>query len=323
MNSDKFDTKIAEARELIKNNAKEWAPRYNEYAKKIIENIPKIKKRKKLFNEWEPLYIYMNVTEATKDTSSTFNLRFNGQSVADLKFNGGKIILNVGRRDQKSNKTYFGVDLQKCSEFHWRSPEAEQFRKFFSTCTRYGRSLEHTLESKLLSELEKNSKINKDEFLHNIQPVKIAKTICRFQMPTPLKASGNAGLEYSGEKGGGIDILARIGTGRGTSLCIMELKKEAKSPDTVMSQVLAYAVFIQELLDSESGPAWSKIFGFKKSLNKSALTVCSVMPSSKMQQVFHEKIDIPTELGLLKLRYMNIHKDWNKIFKILNTNILQ
>jgi len=323
MNTDKFKQLIAEARALIKENEKEWKPRYNEYAQKILENIPRIKKRKKNFREWAPLNVYMNIAEAAKAAPGAFNLRYNGQSVADLKLKGGNLILNVGRRYQENTKTHFGLEFKKSSEFHWRSPEAAQFRKLFPKRAVCGKSPEHALESRLLDELEKTSKTSKDELLHYIQPVKIAKTVCRFQMPTPLKASGSAGLKYSGGKGGGIDLLARLGAGRRTSLCIMELKPKAEPPVKVMSQALAYAVFIQELLASEGGPAWFHIFGLKKTTPNPTLTVCGVMPSGKMEELFQENADLETERGRLKLRYMNIGEDWLHDFKVMNTNVLQ
>jgi hypothetical protein len=325
MNTGIFNKKIAEARELIKSNEKEWKPRYDGYAKKILKNIPQITCFKGRFNQWKPLYIYMNITEATGE-ANTFNLRYKGQSVADLKIKGVDIILDVSCY-QKNNKEYFGMEIQKPSEFPWGSREAAHFRKFFQTCTLPGKSLEHALESKLLSELEKRGKIIKDELLHNIQPVKIAG-LCRFQMPTPLGASKKGKLKYSGCHVGSIDILARVGSGPGTSLCIMELKQDAdaQSPETVMSQALAYAVFIQELLACKSGPEWFSIFGFKanKPRHNPTLKVCSVivMPSNKTaQHSFHEQID--TELGLLELRHMNIDKGWQDAIKVIDTNISQ
>ena len=127
-----------------------------------------------------------------------------------------------------------------------------------------------------------SKKSRKDKYLCNIQPVKIAG-IARFQMPTPIRASDIKNLRYAGPSGGGIDILSRIGTGKATKLCIMELKDENNSKETpvkAIQQGLAYATFIRELLRSNSGKVWWKIFGFSGKLPEQVeLYVACVMPS--------------------------------------------
>ena len=81
-------------------------------------------------------------------------------------------------------------------------------------------------------------------------------------MPTPLKASTH-NPTYS-ERGGGIDILARIKPLKGISrICVMEVKDEnkpAESQATAMSQAVTYAVFIAYLLRSKSCQHWWDFF---------------------------------------------------------------
>ena len=128
-----------------------------------------------------------------------------------------------------------------------------------------------------------------DKILCNIQPVKLAG-IARFQMPTPLSAAKIKEVKFIGPAGGGIDIISRIGAGSATKLCIMELKDENKPdepPAKVILQGLAYAVFIKELLRSESGAEWWKIFGFSGKLPEQLeLYVICVMPSKKKRHIF-------------------------------------
>ena len=131
----------------------------------------------------------------------------------------------------------------------------------------------------LLTEFSKKS--GKDKVLCNIQLVKIAG-IARFQMPTPLYASDINNVKYAGPRGGGIDILSRVGTGSATKLCIMELKDEnapKEPPAKAIQQGLAYATFIRELLRSGCGQEWWKIFGFSSKLpGQLELYVACVMP---------------------------------------------
>lgn len=101
-------------------------------------------------------------------------------------------------------------------------------------------------------------------------------------MCTPLKASNIKKIAYSGKNGGGIDILSRVGVGKATKLCVMEVKDENKKsepPAKVIQQGLSYATFIRELLRSESGNAWWKIFGFNGKLpDHLELYVVCVLP---------------------------------------------
>ena len=85
-------------------------------------------------------------------------------------------------------------------------------------------------------------------------------------MPTPISASNHKELKYADSKGGGIDIFARTGKGHGTYLTVIEVKDENNSkepPKDALKQSIKYAVFIRELLRSDSGQDWYKIFGFR------------------------------------------------------------
>ena len=85
-------------------------------------------------------------------------------------------------------------------------------------------------------------------------------------MPTPISASKHGTTKYSKQHGGGLDILARIGTGgRATYLCVIELKDENTSAEPAshaIAQAIKYTVFIRELLRSSVGAAWWKLFDF-------------------------------------------------------------
>jgi hypothetical protein len=94
----------------------------------------------------------------------------------------------------------------------------------------------------------------KGKQIKKIKPVRYQGI--RFGMPTPLGASDHKKLKYSGFRGGEIDILARTGRGRATYLTVIEVKDENKQnepPKDALKQAIKYAVFIRELLRSESG----------------------------------------------------------------------
>lgn len=289
---DKFGLAIEDSKSLLNEN-KEWVCRYAGYAKEIIANIDVIRDKKKIFHQWSPLYLYINVTKA-KSTAPTFSLRYLGQDVAFINISGNDVKLMDAKHKgsdkheklQRQNERDFGC----CTNFHdrkWRSSEAKELRKYFSNnpargCENNKGNEEHRVESMLLTEFSKKRGKFKNANLHYIQPVKIAG-IARFQMPTPFGASGSK-VKYT-KKGGGIDILTRVGRGRRATLCIMEVKDEytkLEPPEKAITQGLHYATFIRELLRSACGNDWWNIFGFGGSVRKKlTLYVCCVMPFNK------------------------------------------
>jgi len=285
----------------------QWKKRYSDYAEKILDNRKIIKKHRKEFHTPANLYLYMNISEA-KNKANLFNLRYKGEAVADIVFKDNEILLRANRRVCGSDKR-FKIDMPK--EVTWSSKEAQDFRVWFRDWD-VPSERESALESALLTALENNA-TGKTLPKILIQPVKFAD-VCRFQMTTPLNASSSESDNAKTARGGGIDILARIGTGPNSHLCVMELKKKPESPWATMRQGVAYAVFLQKLLVG----AWSKVFGYEKGYPpKAPITVCIVMPyedAQKSRPVFNH--DIPMDGRVLKLRQLYINKDWNNGIEI-------
>ena len=281
---EEFKDVVEKAQELLSNHA-EWRERYKCYANEIIVNIERIMDKKRKFHQWAPLYLYMNISNA-KGAASTFNLRYLGQAVANLNINKNGAVTLKDTRFRENNNRDFGCEAYISDKGErWDGNKAIKFRRHFSKYPYRAKGAdnklneEHRVESMLLTEFSKRIGKDKNILFHNIQPVKIAD-IARFQMPTPFKASEGE-VEYTG-KGGGIDILARIGKGKGTKLCIMEVKDEyleQEPPKAAIKQGLVYATFIRELLRSECGNNWWKIFGFSKDVPKKlVLYIACVMP---------------------------------------------
>jgi hypothetical protein len=274
-----FEEVVKQTQGLLSDNP-EWIERYSVYADGINKNLETIKEKKSKFNQWAPLYLYMNVTEAKGSTK--FSIRYLGQDVAKIKVFEDKII--VSSMDfSKNNLRDFECSIE-LSDADWRSKEATSFRKHFiaygkRTSNSHKKNEEHRIESLLLTEFSK--KDSKTKLMCNIQPVKMAG-ITRFQMPTPLGASKVDNLKYSGVSGGGIDILARIGKSRGTKLCVLEVKDENgknEPPAKAIKQGIVYATFLLGLLRSKGGNKWWKLFGFSRDLPKSiSIAVACVMP---------------------------------------------
>ncbi len=304
---------ISKVQELLKQNP-EWQLRFKGHAEAIEKNLGTIKKNKSMFNEWAPLHLYMTISEAKN--KMIHRLRFLGQDVASLKIENDKITIST-KSFEANNKRDFDCN-KRLEDCKWKSQEAKEFRSHFSHKQNRNkiskkRNEEHRLESLFLSEFSK--KKSKEKILCNIQPVKIAG-IARFQMATPLSASNLKKMKYS-NGGGGIDILSRVGSGKSTKLCIMEVKDENKPkepPTKAIQQGLAYATFLRELLRSSSGENWWKIFGFGGKIpNKLEFNVACIMPFGNNKDVSFRGKTVKFKNDSFHFHYIYFQEKNNKI----------
>jgi hypothetical protein len=313
---------IDSVRDLLLRNP-EWRERYERYASQLHNNSTRIKDFKAMFREWAPLYVYMNVAEAK--SRMVFSLRYQGQDVARLKVGPKKITLSTQGFNGK-NKRDFQCPVE-LDQVEWRSKIAREFRRHFSmhpkrTASSGKGNEEHRIESMLLTEFSKKKSIAK--LFRNIQPVRLAG-ITRFQMPTPLSASSINGRRYSAAGGGGIDILSRTGSGKGTRLCVMEVKDENKAKEPAAKAIiqgLVYATFIRELLRSECGSEWWKIFGYKGKLPQQLkINVACVMPGIPQNDTSFAGMVIPVEGDEYHLHYMYFTESYTAGISTFETSL--
>jgi hypothetical protein len=244
-----------------------------------------------------------------------------GQTVAKLIANKDKkhklSTKNSKNKLEETTLRDFGCNICMAAA-DWDGKDAAEFRRFFKN--RKGArkadankgNEEHRIQSLLLTEFSKT----KNKALRYIKPVTIGRV--RFPMPTPISASKHRHVKYSGIHGGGIDILARTGTGgKATHLCIMELKDEntkREKPKDAMKQSIAYATFIRELLRSNSGMAWWKLFGFRGEVPEPLeLYAICVMPSNDKNDYSFRNIELNIERDIIKLHYIYFTDEDGKI----------
>lgn len=246
---------------------------------------------RKKFRIPSPLNIYSSISRVEKCTKYTtsYDLRYQGQSIGEITVKNGEVYLNTKGKKEKNSKYFKYYQTWDSNEVKWDSVDAKNFRKHFkSNVKSSSHSPEHKIEQFLLSEFSKRTRASGKK-LCSIQPVRLGNLF--FQMPTPIKASDhNKEIEYSKQYGGGIDILARIkDESNNSKLAVMELKDENNNSEPqkeVMWQALAYATFIAYLLRSKSGTFWwEKVFGFKEgSLLKDEtveIIVATIMPGQE------------------------------------------
>jgi len=268
-----FEGIIKNARSLLAENT--WVEQYKAYAEAMLANAEFIEEKRGNFNEWAPLFFYINTTKAMKYTTKlTLDVRYMGQTVATLTCDKNNYVtINTKEYDSKNYQNFcctiqlHDVDWKDAGEFRKYFRDREKVRNDKKKCNK-----EHNIESMLLTGF--TTKKGVDKFLRGIKPVKFAEKI-RFAMPTVLSASDHNNLRFA-KKGGGIDILARVEPAR---LCVIEVKDEitkAEPPDAALQQAVEYTVFIRELLRSKAGPLWWKLFGFNREIPAPGkLTICA------------------------------------------------
>lgn len=288
-----YDPVVKKAQKLLSDKEREWKPRYKGY----LEEIKKFKMKVKA-HEKDPLYHYTTISNDSNNKPRII-LRYKGQEVASLVTRNNETYLKLDKKTRKNNKEKLGINIPSLDNIElvlWNSPKAKEFRNAFNPDINKNNNLEHTVESAIITEFNKKRKAQEKKIV-GIQPIKLNNK--RFQMPTPfgastLSSSEKGELKYSGNYGGGIDILARRKKGNKSYITVIELKykeenKDLPNPENVMRQAIAYAVFIRELVRSEkaSGKAWYKWFGMNEKFYADPLVIkCVVaMPGIKDEDV--------------------------------------
>lgn len=282
---------IEKVQDLLDKNS-EWRCRYAEYIGKLGDITEKLKKAKRAFRLPAQLCLYMKYTMAKENSTrddSVFELRFRGLSVAEVTVHAdGRVTFCVTnpmtqagkgsmlRREMvRRGRTGDAAVLASYAGqvFDWRAKQGSTFRRIFrdldadmgNDAIPYKK--EHYMESTLLGNYAQSSSVGKEVIY--LQPVMMAGTSARFQMPTPIGAShivkkGISSISYGGDGGGGIDILARAGSSGRRKLAVLELKDKHdkdEPPEKAICQAIAYAAFLRELLRSDCGKAWYEFFG--------------------------------------------------------------
>lgn len=316
------------------NNNDEWVSRYKGYTSAINGNSFYIKQASHAFGFSPNLDIYLSTSKAKQANSRTvfFDARYKGQNVAELRIRDTDVFI---RCHTDHNKKYYSeyplelVGIPKSDEIDWKSPEAINFRKYFasSPSRMSGNNLEHSYESQLLRQFSMTT--SKGKYLSYIQPITLLGN--KFQMPTPIKASGakDGKLDYSKDKGGGIDILARQGRGEGISLTVIELKDECNAierPEKAIKQAIAYATFLQKLLRTPEADSkgWWSFFGFNGIIPAflKIQTVIAMPRGNYNDKSFAmEKLVIPNSNDYLELHYLYFDVDNNNITGIEDTSL--
>ena len=256
-----------------------WSRKYADYANLMLKNEEQIKVARSKFNKTSHIFPYLTIGGVTKG-STNFSLRYLGQIIGEIRVSSDKVFLYVDEKTSLNNTQYFGCELGTIHGEKWTSNKASQFRKFFKELSDvYPRQKEHLLESALFSEMEKRTSANKS--LPRITTIKYANT--RIHMKTAVSACKSSNGRINVGSGGEIDLFCRRNVRPGESrIVVIEIKDENKKSegfnDAIM-QAISYAVFIKNLIHSDSGVNWMKLWGMQnQSLRNLTIDAVVAMP---------------------------------------------
>lgn len=262
----------------LRKNKDNWQERFAGYADTISKHKSYINRVEKHIKCIFPLKLYLNLSENTsieEEKDIPFQIRYKGNKIGCLVANKQKAIFHPNKKwnDEpivKDLDAFYDLDGNDWSE-EFQTNLLKVVDKDYS---KYG---EHQFESFLLDDFAQER--YEDKILPYSTPVVWAtKQGSCFQMPTTWKGSDFSkqvftekdlirkiedGSFWAAEgKGGGIDILLRRTLGSKVIISIMELKnpEHKYKPDRVILQALAYAVFIRELIRTDSSNLWWKMF---------------------------------------------------------------
>ena len=282
---------VEEASKLLATNDNDWKGKFKEYLEKPVFSGHE--------NYWFQAYDKI-IKKAEKKTGAYFY--FTTQGSASLRFNGSIIIDSLctararGRQVKGTIDKQSGYDLEDNKTVEIMKEKVQYFAD--KEKTRSDNQLESFYESGILKTMNEDNKQGKDIFYRHIKPIKRLnngltgnkkREIGLFQMATPFKASefksNPQKLEYAGASdGGGIDILARRGKTRWDSiLTLIEVKneynRESEPPEITMGQLIAYAVFLCNLIEEDS-INWGHAFGYmsKDGYRKKELNLIVMLP---------------------------------------------
>ena len=246
-----------------------WERIYADYAATLLANQNRIRLASRTFRVPKPLHRYLAIGQAKKSSGAVeFDLRYLGQSVGQVRVADGQPPKLTVSEATSKNSERFDYKLGQISKDDWKTGEkAAQFRAFYKGLLKRTdirpRQPEHMVESALFSELEKLTSDTKQ--LKLIQPISYEGI--RLHMKTALAASGShSGVCEVAKPGGGgdIDVFCRRKCNNHSRLTVIEVKDKNEPGETfhlAIKQAIAYAVFIRELVRSESGQDWMELWG--------------------------------------------------------------
>lgn len=257
---DKKLKEIIEQTQKICEENKDWKVQYANMANAMLENQELLKKFYKDIKNYENLQFYLVGVTTTPPITYEISVRYLGQPVADISIANDEIRISTEKYNE-ANKKDLGCDIQLKGE--WKTVHALKFLNYFEgdITTKTKENGKSKIESLLLAELSKV--IAEEKLMLGVQPIKFQRLF--YPMPT-LNSN--------------INILVRTKIRRITIINLLDPANEKETAEDLLAKSTKQGVFLINLLRSESGDQWYKIFGFKGHIpGNITIRVCYALPN--------------------------------------------
>lgn len=239
---------IERTQKIIKTNAESISNSYNKQVSIMIESRILFEQFKKQIKEYSDTIQFYIKENASFDLSSVL-AKYKGIDIAIITISKDNITISTETYN-KSNKEQFNCNTQLKNE-DINSIQAKQFLEYFKQDLKLkNKPNKENQECMLLAEFSKKSSY--DKLLTGIQPIKYEDTLY-YRMPMTISSNST---EY-------INILART---KVRKITIVEVLEDSQELDTILAQATSKAVFLTNLLHTEQGNKWYKLFGFHRKI---------------------------------------------------------
>ncbi len=297
--NDKLLKETMEKTQKTIEQSKEWQVPYNEQVKLMLEQREMLKQFYKTCKQYEYVQFYLVEVIPTLPHQIKIQMRYWGQVIATITLS--KEGATITTENDISKKT-FNCPIQ-LKEVEWDTKEAIKFMEYFNKPEiPIKAKLNETskTESLLLEEISKTSSYNK--LIIGIQSIKFEN------LYIPITAIGGIGK---------INVLTRS---KVRKISIIEVVQEGQTLEQVQEQITNKAIFLLNLLKTEQGDNWYKLFGYKgRRPTYPTIKVCIATPKTSKIKDF-EPFEIRTDIGVIDYRYMCYDQDNTSITSI-KTNI--
>ena len=239
---------IERTQNIIETNAENISNTYDKQVIIMLEGRTLFEQFKKQIKEYSDTIQFYIKENASFDLSSVL-AKYKGIDIAIITISKENTIISTETYD-KNNKEQFNCNTQLKNE-DINSIQAKQFLEYFKQDLKLkNKPNKEIQESMLMAEFSKKSSY--DKLLTGIQPIKYVDTLY-FRIPITINPKQT---EY-------INILART---KVRKITIVEVLEDSQDLDTILAQATSKAVFLTNLLHTEQGDKWYKLFGFHRKI---------------------------------------------------------
>lgn len=304
MNEKQLQATIEETQKTI-DKVKEWHIPYDKQVNIMLEHRELLKQFYKTCKQYE--YVQFHIIEVSPTPPHLFKIqiRYMGQPIAIITISKDGAITITTEQYNDTNKKTFNCSIQLKDEI-WNTAEPIKFIDFFNKPNIPIKTKINEVaktESMLLSEFSKTSSI--DKILIGIQPIKLEN----IYYTIPIIDTISKSME--------IKNLTRT---KIRKITIMEILGDTDTQDSALTRATAKAVFLLNLLSTEQGKIWYRIFGFHgQKPDYPVIKIClTADKSKKIEKFVPERCTL--EKGELEYHYMEYEVDSTKITSI-NTSL--